>query len=106
MDTAITKNPNSKKGTTCTLHNPRVSETDADNSFTNRLEDLKQHWTYKSNLAGIVAANPPQRNCSVYKETHYGNFEIASILANHLRVFDETFDLNQQMIHLSSVMVK
>ena len=106
MDTAITKNPNSKKGITCTLHNPRVSETDADNSFTNRLEVLKQHLTYKRNLAGIVAANPPQRNCSVYNETHYGNFEIASILANHLRVFDETFGLNQQMIHLSSVMVK
>ena len=48
MDTAITKNPNSKKGTTCTLDNPRVSETDADNSFTNRLEDLTT--TFKNNI--------------------------------------------------------
>ena len=36
MDTAIRKNPNSKRGITCTLYNPRVSDTD--NSFTNRLE--------------------------------------------------------------------
>ena len=28
----------------------------------------------------------------IYSETHYGNFEIGSTLANHLRVFDETFD--------------
>ena len=28
----------------------------------------------------------------IYNETHYGNFEIGSTLANHLRVFDETFD--------------
>ena len=85
MDTAIRKNPNSKKGITCTLYNPRVSGTDTDNSFTNRLEVLKQHFTSKSNLTGIVAANPPQRNCSVYNETHYGKF--GSTLANQLRVF-------------------
>ena len=87
MDTAIRKNPNSKRGITCTLYNPRVSETDTDNSFTNRLEVLKQHFTSKNNLTGIVAVNPPQRNCLVYNETHYGNFEIGSTL-----VFDETFE--------------
>ena len=65
MDTTIRKNPNSKKGITCTLYNPRVSETDTDNSFTNRLEVLKQHFSSKSTLTGIVAVNPPQRN-SVY----------------------------------------
>ena len=92
MDTAIRKNPNSKKGITCTLYNPRVSGTDTNNSITNSLEVLKQHFTSKSNLTGIVAANPPQRNCSVYNEIHYGNFEIVSTLANHLRVFDETFE--------------
>ena len=27
------KNPNSKKGITCTLYNPQVSGTDTDNSF-------------------------------------------------------------------------
>ena len=53
---------------------------------------MKQHFTSKSNLTGIVTANPPQRNCSVYNETHYGNFEIGSTLANHLHVFDETFE--------------
>ena len=57
MDTAIRKNPNSKKGVTCTLYNPLVSGSDTDNSFTNRLEVLKQHFTSKSNLTGIVAAN-------------------------------------------------
>ena len=92
MDIAIRKNPNSKKGITCTLYNPRVSGTDTDNSFTNRLEVLKQHFTSKSSLTGIVAVNPPQRNCSVYSETHYGNFEIGSTLANHVCVFDETFE--------------
>ena len=66
MDTTIRKKPNSKKGITCTLYNPRVSGTDTDNSFTNRLEVLKQHFTSKSNLTGIAAANPPQGNCSVY----------------------------------------
>ena len=93
MDTAIRKNPNSKKDITCTLYNPRVSGTDTGNSFTNRLEDLKQHFTSKSNLTGIVAANSPQRNCSVYNETHYGNFEIGSTLANNLHVFDETVEV-------------
>ena len=78
MDTAIRKNPNSKKGITCTLYNTRVSGTDTDNSFTNRLEVLKQHFTSKSNLAGTFATNPPQRNCSVYNETHSGHFEIGS----------------------------
>ena len=29
-----------------------------------------QHYTSKSNLTGIVAGNPPQRNLSVYNETH------------------------------------
>ena len=43
-------------------------------------------------MTGIVAANPPQRNLSVYSETHYGDFEIGSTLANHLRLFDEIFD--------------
>ena len=42
-----------------------MSGTDTDNSFTNRLKVLKQH---------------------------YGNFEIGSILTNHLRAFDETFE--------------
>ena len=92
MDTAISKNPNSKKDITYTLCNPRVPGTDTDNSFTNLLEVLKQHFTSKSNLPGIPAANPPQRNCSVYNETHYGNFKIGSTLANHLGVFDETFE--------------
>ena len=32
-----------------------------------------------------------QGNCSVYNETHYGNFKTGSTLANYLRVFDETF---------------
>ena len=90
--TAVRKNSNSKKFITCTLYNPRVSGTDTDNSFTNRLEILKQHFTSKSNLTGIVAANLPQRYCSVYNETCYGNFEIGSTQANRLRVFDETFE--------------
>ena len=42
-------------------------------------------------MAGIVAANPPQRNCYVYNETHYSNFEIGLTLANHF-VSDETFE--------------
>ena len=91
MGTAIRKNPNSKKGITCTLYNPRVSGTDTDNNFTNRLEVLKQHFFSKSNMTGIAAANPPQKNCSICNEIHYGNFEIGSTLANHLRVFYETF---------------
>ena len=91
MDIAIRKIPNSRKGITCTLYNTRLSGIDTDNSFTNRLEVLKQHFPSESNLTGIVAANLPQRNCSVYNETHV-NFEIGSILANHLRVFDETFE--------------
>ena len=92
MDTIIRKNHNSKKGITYTMYNPGGSGIDTDNSFTNCLEVLKEHYTSKSNLTGIVAANPPQRNCSVYNEKHYGNFEIGSSLANHLRFFDETFD--------------
>ena len=72
--------------------NPRVLGTDTDNSFTNRLKVLKQHFTYKSNLTETVATNPPQGNCSVYNETHYGNFETGSTPANHLRVFDQTFE--------------
>ena len=56
------------------------------------MEVLKQHFTSKSNLTGVVGVNPPQRNCSVYNETHYSNFEIDSTLANHLCVFDETFE--------------
>ena len=40
-----------------------------------------------------MAANPPQkRNCSVYNERHYGSFEIGLTLANHSRVFDESFE--------------
>ena len=40
-----------------------------------------------------MAANPPQkRNCSVYNETNYGNFEIGLTLAKHSRVFDESFE--------------
>ena len=66
--------------------------TDTDNSLTNRLKVLKQHFTSISNLTGIVAANPLRRSCSVYNEAHYGNFEIRSTLANHLRVLDETFE--------------
>ena len=92
MDIAIRKNPNSKKGITCTLHNPRVSGTNTDNSLTNRLEVLKQHFVSKSNLTGIAAANPSQRNCSIYNESHYGNYDISSTLANHLRVFDESLE--------------
>ena len=41
MDSTIRKNPNSTKGTTCPLYNPRVSGTVADNSFTNHLLVLK-----------------------------------------------------------------
>ena len=92
MDTAIRQNPNLKKGMTCTLYNPRMLGTDTDNSFIICLLVLKQHFTYKSNLIGIVAANPPQRNCCVYNEIHYGNFEIGSTLANPIKLaFDETF---------------
>ena len=70
-----------------------MSGTDTDNNLTNCLEVLKQHFiSNKSNLTGIAAANPPQGNCSVYNETHYGNFEIGSTLDNHLRVFDENFE--------------
>ena len=76
---------------TCTLYNPQVPGTDIAGSFRNRLEVSEQHFTFKSNLTWIAAANPPQRNCSVYNETHYGNFDIGSNLANYLRVFDETF---------------
>ena len=74
------------------MYNPRVSETDTDNSFTNRLAVLKQISTSKSNLKGVVAEKILKSNCSVYNETHYGNFEIGSTLANHLRVFNETFE--------------
>ena len=74
IDTALRKNPNLKKGITCTLYNPRVSGTDTDSSFTNCLKVLKQHFIYNSNLTKIVVANPPQRNCSVYNETHCDNF--------------------------------
>ena len=84
MDTSIRKNPNSKKGITCTMYNPRVSGTDTDNSFSNRLEVLKQNVTSKSILTGIFAANHPERNCSVYNKTYCGNFEIGSTQANHL----------------------
>ena len=42
-------------------------------------------------MTGIFAAKPPRRDCSVYNETHFGNFEICSTLTNH-RVFDETFE--------------
>ena len=93
-DTTILKYRNSKKGITCTLYNPRVSGTDTENSFTNCLEVLKQHFTSKSNLKAIVGANPPQRNCSlyIYNETHYGNFKIGSTLAKHLHAFYETFE--------------
>ena len=66
-----------------------MSGTATGNSFTKRLEVLKQHFTSKSNVTRIVTANTPQRNWS---ETHCDNFEIGSILANHLRVFDETFE--------------
>ena len=83
-DATIRKNPNTKKGITCTLYNPQVSGTDTDNSFTNLLEVLKQHLTSKSNLTGIFGAKPPQRDCSMYNETHYDNFEICSTLTNHL----------------------
>ena len=92
MDTTVRKNPNPKKSFTFTLHNPRVSGTDTDNSFTNRLEVWKQHFTSESNLIGTAATNPPQRNCSVYNETNYGNCEIGPTLANDLRFFAETFE--------------
>ena len=69
-----------------------MSETDTDNSFTNLLTVLKQSFTSISNLKGVVAAKTSQRNCCVYNETHYGNFEIRSTLANHLRVFHEMFE--------------
>ena len=54
MDTAIRKNPNSKKGIARTLYNPRVSGTDTDNSFTNRLEVLKNISLLKVILQGLV----------------------------------------------------
>ena len=69
-----------------------MSGTNTDNSLTNRLEVLKQHFASKSNLTEIVAANPPQRNCSIYNESHYGKYDISSTLANHLRVFDESLE--------------
>ena len=111
MDTAIRKNPNSKKGIICTLYNPQVSGIDPDNSFRNRLEVLKQPFPSKSNLTGIVLQETVlQRNCFLYNETPCSVFEIASTLANHSRVFHETFEflliLNQQIIHPSSLMVK
>ena len=40
----------------------------------------------------MIVANPPKRNCSVHNGAHYGNFEIGSTLANHVHVFDETFE--------------
>ena len=46
------------------------------------------YWQKFRKSFGSFAANLPQRN---YNKTHYGNFEIGSTLANHLRVFDETF---------------
>ena len=32
------------------------------------------------------------KETALYTEMHYGNFQIGSTLANHLRVFDETFE--------------
>ena len=57
---------------------------------------LKQRFTSESNLTGIAAAKSPQRNRSIYNETH-GNFEIGSALANHLHVFDETFEFSANL---------
>ena len=88
MDTTIWKNLNSKKGTTCTIYNRRASGTDTDSSFTNRLEVLKQHFTFKSNLTGIVAANPPQKT-ALYTKRHI--MATLRTLANYLRVADDTF---------------
>ena len=65
MDPTKRKNPNSKKGTTCTPYNPRVSGTDTESSLTNILEVLKQHFTCKSNLTEIVAVNPPSKLLSI-----------------------------------------
>ena len=92
MDITIRKNLNSMKGITCTLYNSRMSGNDTDNSFTTRLDVLKQYFTSKNNFTGIVSANSPQRNCSIYNETYYGNFEIGSTLGNQLRIFDGTFE--------------
>ena len=89
MDTTIWKNLNSKKGTTCTIYNRRASGTDTDSSFTNRLEVLKQHFTFKSNLTGIVAANPPQKT-ALYTKRHI--MATLRTLANYLRVADDTFE--------------
>ena len=65
MDPTKRKNPNSKKGTTCTPYNPRVSGTDTESSLTNILEVLKQHFTCKSNLTEIAAVNPPSKLLSI-----------------------------------------
>ena len=65
MDETVRKNPNLKKGIICTLHYPRISGTDTDNSFTDRLEVLKQHFTSKSNLTGIATAK--LKDCSSKK---------------------------------------
>ena len=57
-----------------------------------------KHFISKRNLTIIVAANHPQGNCSVYSETHYGNFEIGSTLANLMKLLSVWLILNQQMI--------
>ena len=59
-----------------------MSETETNDSFTNNLQVLKQHFTFRNNLVEIVAANPPQRKCSVYNETYYGNFDPNKPLAS------------------------
>ena len=92
MDITIRKNPNSMNSITFTLYNLRMSGNDTDNSFTTCPDVLKQHFTSKNNLTGIVSANSPQRNCSVHNETYYGNFEIGSTLGNQLCVIDGTFE--------------
>lgn len=78
MDTTIRRNRSSKKGIACV----RCSIQEL------RQEILKYHFASKSNLTGTVTTNPPQTNCSVFSETHYGSFMTGSTLANHLRVFD------------------
>ena len=65
MDITIRKNPNSMNSITFTLYNLRMSGNDTDNSFTTCPDVLKQQFTSKNYLTGIVSANSPQRNCSV-----------------------------------------
>ena len=108
-DTAIWKNPNLKKGITCTLYNQQVSGTDPDIGFKNRLEVLKQHLTSKSNLTLLQQI--------LLKETVLYTMRHITATSRLVQPYQTTYvslmklltywlTLNQQMTHPSSVTVK